>query len=100
MSATKKMGFAPAHPGAILREDVLPSLKVSKVAFARALGISRQTLYDVLDEKLAVTPAMAVRLGKVCGNGAEFWARLQLQHDLWHAERDIDVSGLPTLAAA
>lgn len=97
-------GLAPAHPGAILREDVLPALKesagVTKIDFAKMLGLSRQVLDNILKEKAPVTIPTAVRLGKVCGNGAEFWARLQLQHDLWRAEQDIDVSGIPTLKAA
>ncbi len=90
----------PVHPGAILREDVLPALKKSKTEIAKLLGISRQHLYDILDEKKDVTPEMAVRIGKLCGNGAEFWLSLQMQRDLWKAEKNIDASKIPTLAAA
>ena len=62
----------PVHPGEILREDILPALPMSKTAVADALGVSRQALYDILNEKQPVTAEMAVRLGKLFGNGASF----------------------------
>ena len=89
----------PVHPGEILREDILPALTVSKTSVAAALGISRQTLYDILNEKQPVTAEMAVRLGKLFGNGARFWIDLQRIHDLAVAERTVDVSAIPTLEA-
>ncbi|MDE0056861.1 MAG: HigA family addiction module antitoxin [Defluviicoccus sp.] len=90
--------IVPARPGEILREDVLPALAMSKAAVAQALGISRQTLYDILNEKQPVSAGMAVRLGKLFGNGARFWIDLQRNHDLAVAERSVDVSRIPTLA--
>ncbi len=75
-------GLAPTHPGEVLREDIIPALALPKAEIARRLGISRQTLYDILDEKQPVTPAMALRLGKFFGNGPEFWLNLQRDHDL------------------
>ena len=92
--------FAPAHPGELLRDAVLPALKISVTAAARHLGISRQVLHRILAEKLAVTPAMAVRLGKFCGNGPSLWLSMQRAHDLWVAEREVDVSAIPTMQAA
>lgn len=89
----------PVHPGEILREDVLPALVISKTAIAEALGISRQTLYDILNEKQPVTAEMAVRFGKLFGNGAGFWVNLQRIYDLALAEQAVDVSGIPTLEA-
>ena len=83
----------PTHPGAFLREIVLPAIRASKVEIAAALGISRQSLYDILAEKQPVTPAMAVRLGKVFDTSAASWPKMQVAHDLWHAEREIDTSG-------
>ena len=85
------------HPGAILREDVLPASGLSKAAFARALGVSRQTLYDIINETQPVTPAMAVRIGRLCGNGGRFWSHMQNAYDLWQAERDVDVSNIKPL---
>ena len=90
----------PLHPGALLREDVLPALGKPKAEIARLLGVSRKTLYDILDEKQQVTPVMAVRLGKLCGNGPDLWLNLQTAYDLWHAQRDTDVKHIPTLQAA
>ena len=76
---------APVHPGEILREDVLPALSMSKTAVADALKISRQTLYDILDEKQPVTAEMAVRFGKLFGNGPNLWINLQRAYDLAEA---------------
>ena len=90
----------PVHPGEILREDILPALSMSKTAIAAALGISRQTLYDILNEKQPVTAEMAVRFGKLFGNGAGFWMNLQRIYDLALAERKVDISRIPTLEAA
>ena len=89
----------PAHPGAILRDDI-EALKVSKVAVAEALGISRRGLYDVLEGKIGVSPDMAVRLEAVLGGSGEFWLNLQAAHDLYVARRRVDTSGLKPLAAA
>ena len=77
----------PVHPGEILREDVLPALRLSVTEAARQLGVARQTLHRILAGQAAVTPEMAVRLGKFCGNGPGLWLRLQQTYDLWHAER-------------
>ncbi len=87
----------PVHPGEILREDVLPALSMSKTAVAAALGISRQTLYDILNEKQPVTAEMAMRFGKLFGNGGRFWVNLQRSYDLAIAERTVDVSGIRTV---
>lgn len=77
----------PTHPGAILREDVLPSLPgMSVSAFARNLGVSRQTLHSVLAERSGVSAEMALRLGTLLGNGAQFWLDMQTKFDLWQAE--------------
>jgi addiction module HigA family antidote len=94
-------GIIPAHPGAILRDDVLPSLGKSKKEIAELLGVSRQTLYDILAEKQPVTPSMALRLGKLLGNGPEIWVDLQCKYDLCAAERELadEVAKIPTLSA-
>src|SRR3546814_11788218 len=71
----------PTHPGAILREDVLPALDIKVMTAARELGIARQTLHRILAEKAPVTPAMALRLGKFCGNGPRIWLATQQEYD-------------------
>lgn len=88
----------PTHPGAILRRMVLPELDRPMTEIARALGISRQLLYSIVNEKAPITPEVAVRVGKLCGNGARLWVGMQAAYDLWHAEKKIDVSQIPTLA--
>ena len=74
------------HPGAILREDVLPNLGMSVSAFARSLGISRQTLHAVLAERSGISPEMALRLGVLLGNGPQLWVDMQSKYDLQQAE--------------
>ncbi len=90
----------PTHPGAFLREVVLPAMSISKVDIAAALGISRQTLYDILAERQPVTPAMAVRLGAAFETSAASWLAMQTAYDLWHAEREVDASKLHPLPRA
>jgi addiction module HigA family antidote len=77
----------PTHPGAILREDVLPALGLSISEAARQLGVTRQTLHRIMAEKVSVTPEM--RLGRFCGNGPGLWLRMQQACDLWRAEREL-----------
>jgi addiction module HigA family antidote len=95
-------GLKPSHPGEHLREIVLPALGRPKAEIARLLGISRQTLYDILAERQPVTPAMALRIGKLCGNGPELWINLQRAFDLEAAERELadEIAKIPTLTAA
>jgi len=93
-------GLKPMHPGELLREEVLPALGRPKTEIARLLGVSRQTLYDILEEKQPVTPAMALRIGKLCGNGPDLWLNLQKRFDLQKAEAETDVSKIPTLEPA
>lgn len=87
----------PVHPGELLREMILPAVQMSKSDIARTLRISRQTLYDIINERQPVTAEMAVRFGKLFGNGPQFWINLQRSYDLDIAEKTIDVSGIPTL---
>jgi addiction module HigA family antidote len=89
----------PTHPGALLREDILPALKLPKTAIADALGMSRQHLYDILRERKPVSAEVAVRLGAAFGDGPEVWLRMQAAYDAWHASRKVDVSRVPRLAA-
>jgi antitoxin HigA-1 len=97
-----KRGLPPMHPGELLREEVLPALGRPKTEIAKLLGVSRQTLYDILEERQPVTPGMALRLGKLCGNGPELWLNLQKRYDLRQAEADLEekIKAIPTLEMA
>jgi addiction module HigA family antidote len=83
------MSRIPTHPGAVLREDVFPALGMPKTKIARALGISRSMLYAILAEDVAITPNVALRLGKFLGNGPEIWMDMQVAHDLAVTARDM-----------
>ena len=96
-AAKRNTRRCPTHPGVLLREDMIPATGRSKVEIAGLLGISRQHLYDILNERKPVSPEVAVRLGKLFGDGAGIWTRMQAAHDTWHAERRVDVSRIPTL---
>jgi addiction module HigA family antidote len=95
-------GLKPMHPGELLREDILPALGKPKTEIAALLGIGRQTLYDILSEKKPVTTQMALRLGKLAGNGPEFWLNLQQQHDLAIAAKKMgaELARIPNLNKA
>ena len=97
-----KRGLPPMHPGELLREEILPALARPKTEIARLLGVSRQTLYDILEEKQPVTPVMALRLGKLCGNGPDLWLNLQKRYDLQRAEQELGekIKAIPTLKVA
>jgi antitoxin HigA-1 len=98
-AANRCKNHCPTHPGALLRDDVLPATGRTKAEIAGLLGISRQHLYDILRERKPVSPAIAVRLGKLFGDGAGIWTRMQAAYDTWHAERTEDVSHIPTIKA-
>ncbi|KIZ45870.1 MULTISPECIES: HigA family addiction module antitoxin [Rhodopseudomonas] len=95
-------GLTPIHPGEMLREDVLPALGKTKAELASLLGISRQTLFDILGERQPISPAMALRFGKLLGNGPELWIDLQRAYDLHIAEKLLrkELAKIPTLPAA
>ena len=94
-------GLPPMHPGELLREDIVPALGRTRAEIARLLGVSRQTLYAILTERAPVTPEMALRLGKLCGNGLELWLNLQTRYDLDRLSRKkrAEIAAIPTLAA-
>jgi addiction module HigA family antidote len=86
---TKPLERRPIHPGEILREDFLPEYALSVTALAEALGVSRQSVNELLRERRAVSPEMALRLGKLFGTSPEFWLNLQCNVDLWDAARGL-----------
>ena len=76
------------HPGAVLRQDVLPQLNITQAQFAAHLGVSRLTVSELLHEKRGLSAAIAVRLAKVLRTTPEVWLRMQQAVDLWDAQQD------------
>jgi addiction module HigA family antidote len=95
-------GLPAMHPGELLREEILPALGRPRAEIAHLLGVSRQALHAILTERASVSPEMALRLGKLCGNGPELWLALQTRYDLERLRRDkaAEIEAIPTLQAA
>jgi addiction module HigA family antidote len=87
MPKTPKREIQPTHPGEMLREDFMPDFGLSATALAKALGVSRQTVNELLREQRALTPIMALRLSRFFGNSPEFWLNAQHAWDLWDSEQ-------------
>ncbi len=90
----------PPHPGEIIREFCIDPLNLTVTETAKALGITRKTLSSLLNGRAGISPEMALRLSRVFGRTPEGWLRLQLQFDLWKAERSADLTGLKRIEAA
>jgi addiction module HigA family antidote len=86
---TREREIRPTHPGEMLREDFLPDYGLSASGLAEALGVSRQTINELLRERRAVSPEMALRLSRLFGNTPEFWLNAQRAVDLWVAAQAI-----------
>ncbi len=86
---TIKRAIRPTHPGEMIREDFMPDYNLTVSGLANELGVSRQTVNELLNERRALSPQMAVRLARLFGNSAEFWLRAQCALDLWDAERTL-----------
>ena len=95
----KTRDFPPPSPGAVLRQRVLANMDINQDLLAKALGVSRFTVNQVLNGRRAVTPEMALRLGHVLGTSPELWLKLQAQLDLYRAKCDIgdELAKLPRL---
>jgi addiction module HigA family antidote len=99
---TGEMLRRPTHPGEMLREDFLPDYGLTVAGLAEALGVSRQTVNELLRERRALSPEMALRLSRLLGNSPEFWLNAQRAVDLWDAAQAIraDVERIKPLSAA
>jgi addiction module HigA family antidote len=72
----------PPHPGELIKHECLEALGLSVTKGAEILGVSRQTLSNLINGHTNITPEMAIRLEKVFGGTAESWLRMQLAYDL------------------
>ena len=81
----------PTHPGELIREELLPAMKMSQRALANILKISPQHFNRILNEDMAVTPDTALRLATFFDNDARFWLAMQDSFDLWRKNRELAV---------
>lgn len=100
METLRNKHRTPTHPGALLREVVLPELGITQGELAARLGVSRRTVSEILHERRPVTPDMAIRLGKLLGNGAGLWLRMQQALDVWQLEHHGGYEHIRQLKAA
>ena len=85
MKASFERKRRPTHPGEALREEFLPALGISKTELADRLGVSRQTVHELLTENRGISADMALRLAKFFNTSREMWLGLQEDIDLWEA---------------
>ncbi|MGM8851301.1 HigA family addiction module antitoxin [Salinicola sp. V024] len=92
----------PTHPGEMLREDFLPDYGLTVAGLAKSLGVSRQSINELLRERRALSPEMALRLARLFGNSPEFWLNAQRAVDLWTAAQSVkeEVDQIKPLSAA
>ncbi|HEY4696796.1 MAG: addiction module antidote protein, HigA family [Gallionellales bacterium RIFCSPHIGHO2_02_FULL_57_16] len=100
MNSLRHKKRTPTHPGALLREVVLPELGITQGEFADRLKVSRRTVSEILHERRPVTPDMAIRLGKLLGNGVGLWLRMQQAVDVWTLEQQGDYAHIQQIKAA
>jgi antitoxin HigA-1 len=91
MDSLRNPNRRPTHPGAVLREDVLPALNMTQTAFADRLGVSRLSVSELLHEKRAMSPEMALRLAKLLDTSAESWLAMQSAVDIWELRHQPEV---------
>jgi addiction module HigA family antidote len=87
MKSLRDKNRRPTHPGAILREDVLPALNMTQTEFAQRLGVSRLSVSDLLHEKRVMTAEMAARVGKLLNTTPDSWLRMPQAVDLWEVQQ-------------
>ncbi|MCA9899796.1 MAG: HigA family addiction module antidote protein [Anaerolineales bacterium] len=99
---TGEMKRRPTHPGEMLREDFLPDYDLTVSTLAKAIGVSRQSINELLRERRRISPEMALRLARLFGNSPEFWLNAQRAVDLWDAAQAIqkDVARIQPLVPA
>jgi addiction module HigA family antidote len=99
---TRQLKRRPTHPGEMIREDFIPDYGLTAASLAEAVGVSRQSIHELLRGRRAVSPEMALRLSRLFGNSPEFWLNAQRAIDLWDAAQAIkaDVARIKPLRVA
>lgn len=90
---TRPRRVRPIHPGEMLREDFMPDYGLTVATLAHALGVSRQTVNELVRERRALSADMALRLSMLFGNSADFWLNAQRAVDLWDAAQELERRG-------
>jgi len=100
--AKRRKTVRPIHPGEMLWEDFLPAYGLTVSGLAEALGVSRQTVNELIRERRSVSPEMGLRLSRLFGNSPELWLNAQRAVDLWDAaqESGSEVERIQPLTAA
>ena len=86
--------YNPAHPGKLLKQGYIDELKLSIAQVALRLGVSRKTIYDIVNCKASITPVMALKIAKAFNSDAQFWLDLQTQYDLWQAKQYVNLDNI------
>ena len=99
---TRKRIIPPTHPGEMIREDFLPDYGLTTTSLALALGVSRQTINELVRERRAISPIMALKLARLFKSSPEFWMNAQRTRDLWESEQQYQeelaqIEPLPTV---
>ena len=84
----RKNALPPVHPGEIIKKDILPSVGLSVTAAAKALGVSRQMLHDIIAARRPLSAVMCLKVSRLFGSSPQMWMRLQAAYDLKKAEQD------------
>jgi addiction module HigA family antidote len=88
MKSLRNPNRRPTHPGAVLRDDILPALKMTQTELAQRIGVSRLSVSELVHEKRAMSPEMAVRIATLLNTSPESWLRMQEALDLWTVRQD------------
>lgn len=91
--------FNPPHPGEILLEEYIRPLGFTVSAFALKIGTSRKNLSEIVNEKVGISPEMALKLSKALGTSPEIWLRLQSKYDLWHAKQNVNLDDVEVICS-
>ena len=91
----------PIHPGEFLREEYMPELGLTVAGLAQRIGVTRQTINDIVREKRALSPDMCLRLGRLFGTTPQFWMNMQAKVDIWKSleEHRDDIEAIEPIAA-
>lgn len=94
-----KRNLPPAHPGEILKEMFIKERNLTITEVAKGLNVARGNLSAVINGHLGISPELAIKLSEAFGNSAQFWANLQNNYELWHAEKKVNRSKIRHFAS-